>query len=186
MKLLAISGSARKSSTNTALLRAISAIAPGEFSIDVFDGVGHLPIFSPDFEVTHLPLNVGTLTQQISACDGLIISSPEYIRGIPGGLKNAIDWLVSREQVAAKPIALVHASHRGGDMLADLRRILSTISSNFTEDLFLQIPVMNETPEAIADIVKSPGNREQTLCFLCDFAAFCKHQNALECSGLPS
>jgi len=183
MKILAISGSARQASTNTALLKALSAVAPDPVVIDVFDRIGDLPVFSPDLEGGTLPDSVGVYMQLVAQSDGLLISSPEYVRSIPGGLKNAIDWLVSGELVVGKPIALAHASYRGDDMLTSLRTVLSTISSNFNRDLFFRLPVMKETPEAILDIVKAPANREPAEQFLRDFAFFCRnHQD----SQLPS
>lgn len=175
MKILAISGSARQSSTNTALLKALRAIAPDNMAIDVFEGIGDLPVFSPDREGENLPDGVGAFMRLVSRSDGLLISSPEYVRGIPGGLKNAIDWLVSGDQIVGKPIALVHASHRGDDMLSSLRTVLSTISSNFNRDLFFRLPVMKETPNSILDIVTAPANRAQAERFLRDFAFFCRN-----------
>jgi chromate reductase len=108
--------------------------------------------------------------------DGLIISRPEYVRGIPGGLKNAIDWLVSGDQIVAKPAALTHASHRGIDMLAALRTVLSTTSSNFNEKLFYQLPFMKETPESIGEILRIPANRRIAETFLWDFSSYCQAQ----------
>lgn len=179
MKILAISGSARQASTNTAVLRALRVIAPHDITLDVFDGIGDLPVFSPDREGANLPDSVGTFVRLVARSDGLLIASPEYVRSIPGGLKNAIDWLVSGDQVVGKPIALVHASHRGDDMLAILRTVLATISSNFNRDLFFRFPVMKETPEAILDILKAPANRAPAEQFLRDFAFYCRnHRNS--------
>ena len=175
MKILAISGSARRSSTNTALLRALRAIAPDNMAINVFQGIGDLPVFSPDREGENLPDSVEAFMRLVSQSDGLLISSPEYVRSIPGGLKNAIDWLVSGDQIVGKPIALVHASHRGDDMLSSLRTVLSTVSSNFNRDLFFRLSVMKETPDSILDIVKAAANRLQAEQFLSDFAFFCQN-----------
>ncbi len=172
MNILAVSGSARRLSTNTALLRALQAVAPDGIMVQVYEGIGDLPVFSPDREGADLPEGVRHFQQAIADCDGLILSSPEYVRGIPGGLKNAIDWLVSGDQVIGKPIALVHASHRGDDMLAALRTVLSTISSNFTESLFFRLPVMKETPEAI--LQRLVGDPDAAQRFLRDFARFCR------------
>lgn len=176
MKILAISGSARRLSTNTALLKAMQVIAPTGIVIDVFDGIGDLPVFSPDLEGSDEPDNVRLFKQVISESDGLVISSPEYVRSIPGGLKNAIDWLVSGDQVIGKSIALVHASHRGDDMLNILRTVLSTVSSNFNESLFFRLPVMRDTPEQILEILEAPSNREMAERFLVDFASFCQNR----------
>lgn len=184
MKLLAISGSARAQSTNTAFLRALAALAPRSIAIDVFAGIGDLPVFSPDREGYATPQAVRTFQQKIADADGLIISSPEYVRTLPGGLKNAIDWLVSGEHVIGKPIVLAHASHRGDDMLQTLRPVLSTISSNFNPGIFLRLPLMKQTPEAIAEIMAQPANRLTAEKFLADFAAFCRDSRATRPSAM--
>lgn len=176
MKILAISGSARRLSSNTALLKAMQVIAPTGIVIEVFDGIGDLPVFSPDLEGSNEPHNVRLLKQAISECDGIVISSPEYVRSIPGGLKNAIDWLVSGDQLIGKSIALVHASHRGDDMLNILRTVLSTVSSKFNESLFFRLPVTKAAPDMILETLKAPSNREMAERFLWDFASFCQNQ----------
>jgi chromate reductase, NAD(P)H dehydrogenase (quinone) len=177
MRILGISGSTRRLSTNSALLRAFQSLAPADITIEVFDNIGELPIFSPDLEGASAPESVIRFVEKISASDGLIISSPEYVRTIPGGLKNAIDWLVSGEAVIAKPIALIHASHRGDDMLAALRTVLLTLSSNFSETIFFRLPVMKETPDAIMEKLMDPAHRPAGEKFLKDFASFCRSQN---------
>jgi chromate reductase len=119
---------------------AIKAATPNDIVITVFDGIGSLPVFSPHLEGTSLPDSVQDFIRLIAYNDGLLISSPEYIRGIPGGLKNAINWLVSGDQIIGKPIALVHASHRGDDMLVALRKVLSTISCISTKSCSSDFP----------------------------------------------
>jgi NAD(P)H-dependent FMN reductase len=149
MKILAISGSARGVSTNTALLRAMQELAPDGMTLMVFDQIGSLPIFSPDHEAEKTPAAVLALMAQVAQADGVIISSPEYVRAIPGGMKNLIDWMVSRAEIIHKPIALVHASHRGADMLASMRLVLSTVSSRFLEQHFLSLPLVGKSPEEV-------------------------------------
>ncbi|AVW90534.1 NADPH-dependent FMN reductase [Celeribacter baekdonensis] len=170
MHILALSGSTRRASTNTALLQALSAIAPEGMDITVFDGLGQLPIFSPDLEGPDRPKAVSNFIAQIKAADGVIIASPEYVRALPGGLKNALDWLVSGEELIGKPIALAHASHRGDEMLTDLRRVLSTVSSGFTTDIFLRIPVMASTPEEIHALVTRTDMAQDARAFLTRFS----------------
>lgn len=174
MQLLAISGSARAASTNTALLRALQHIAPAGVAIEVFQDLAALPVFSPDLEGTLTPAPVLALVQQVQVADGLLISSPEYVRALPGGLKNAIDWLVSREEIIQKPVALVHASHRGDDMLADLRRVLATVTARFNSDLFLRVPLMKESAASVLQIVSGAEVYSEAQQFLQDFAAFCR------------
>jgi chromate reductase, NAD(P)H dehydrogenase (quinone) len=163
---------------------SIKAASPDDIEITVFDGIGNLPVFSPDLEGLNLPESVQAFTRLIAQNDGLLIGSPEYIRGIPGGLKNAIDWLVSGDQIIGKPIALIHASHRGDDLLDALRKVLSTVSSNFNEHLFLRFSVMKETPEDILEILKRAENRQRAEAFLRDFASFWQNQQGSEQSSI--
>lgn len=173
MKFLAISGSGRGASTNTAMLGAVSDMARPDHEVTVFSGIAELPVFSPDSENKALPQSVQTFIAMIRESDGLIISSPEYVRAIPGGLKNAIDWLVSREEIVGKPIALMHASHRGDDMLAQLRLVLSTVSDGFTREPFLKIGLMKLSPEEISQVMLEPSNRTEIMGFLRSFANHC-------------
>lgn len=141
MRILAISGNMRLKSTNTCFLKNISYLTSEletNIQIDTFNSLSNIPIFSPDLEGENTPASVLDLYEQIRRSDGIIISSPECIRSIPGGLKNIIDWLVSRNEIIKKPIALAHASHRGDDVLQSLRLILSTISEILRKIYFLK------------------------------------------------
>lgn len=177
MKILAISGSARETSTNTALLRVMKNLAPMGVELSVFHRLSALPVFSPDFEGEATPAAVREFVEAVSAADGIIISSPEYARSIPGGLKNAIDWMVSRFEIVGKPIALAHASHRGDDMLASLRLVLSTVSHNFLEHMFLRFPLIGKTPGEIDEFLRVPEHESQISKFLNNFVA-AAHQSS--------
>lgn len=109
---------------------------------------------------------------QIEAADGLIISSPEYVHAIPGGLKNAIDWLVSGDAIIDKPIAIMHASHRGEDLLASLRLVLSTVSTRFSKKVFLRLPLMSKTPQEVSVFLDQPENQKALKLFLDQFKKF--------------
>jgi chromate reductase, NAD(P)H dehydrogenase (quinone) len=166
MIILAISGSGRAGSTNTAMLNTVAKIARPNHDVIVFSGIAKLPVFSPDLELGPLPLRVQRFADMISASDAVIISSPEYVRSIPGGLKNAIDWLVSREEIIDKPIALMHASHGGHDMLDHLRLVLSTVSQKFSQDLFLHFQLRKLSQEEISQRLAEPENQQMILSFL--------------------
>jgi NAD(P)H-dependent FMN reductase len=171
MKILAISGSGRADSTNTAMLRAVAKIAQADHEVSVFSGVSSLPVFSPDAEGRGLPPEVQRFVAQVGASDCVIIASPEYVRTIPGGLKNAIDWLVSRDEITAKPIGLMHASHRGDDMLDHLRLVLGTVSQKFSQDLFLRFELMKLTPDEIARHFVEHSNKVAVLRYFQDLSA---------------
>ncbi len=90
MNIVAISGSLRKDSFNTALLHALQALAPADIKIEIAD-IGNLPLYNQDAEVS-FPAEAKALKDKIEEADAIIIATPEYNRSIPGVLKNAIDW----------------------------------------------------------------------------------------------
>ncbi|WP_054007008.1 NADPH-dependent FMN reductase [Cypionkella psychrotolerans] len=169
MRLLAISGSLRSASTNTALLRALAEAAPQ--TVTLYENMADFPLFSPDFEAD-TPAPVLAFAAAIASVDGLIIACPEYIHALPGAFKNALDWLVSRPELIHKPIALLHASHRGEDVLADLRRVLATVSDRFAPDIFARFPLGKLTPPEVAAHMAQPTNRAALLAFLARFTDF--------------
>ena len=159
IRLLAISGSLRAVSTNTALLRAAMLLAPPGLEIALFDGLAGLPHFNPDLDVEPLPAPVAAWRGRIHDADGLLISSPEYARGIPGSLKNAFDWLVSGPEHAGKPIAFFHASERGVASQAALRLVLETMSGRIVDAATITIPLLGkqtDPAEIAADPILAP------------------------------
>ena len=113
MRILAISGSLRTGSSNGTLLRAAAMIAPSGVEVVAYDGLGALPHFNPDLDDGDaLPDVVSRFRKEIADADGLMISCPEYAHGVPGTMKNALDWLVGGVEITGKPVALVNASAR--------------------------------------------------------------------------
>jgi len=172
MKLLGISGSARRASTNTALLEAMIVTAPRNIELTFSDPISDLPIFSPDLEGANTPSIVLNFIEQVDLADGLIISSPEYVHAIPGGLKNAIDWLVSRHEIIGKPVVLVHASHRGKDMLRSLRLVLQTVTDGFNNELFLRFSLMSKTPSEVAEFLLNHTQSQKIQSFMSEYRDF--------------
>ena len=113
MRVLGISGSLRSDSSNHALLRAIPQLAP-DCTVVIYDGIAALPHFSPDRDVEPAPSEVARLRTLVREAEALVVSSPEYAHGMPGSLKNALDWLVSSGELEGKPLALLVASPSGG------------------------------------------------------------------------
>jgi NAD(P)H-dependent FMN reductase len=144
MKVLAIPGSLRAGSSNAALLRAAAALAPVGMQLLLYDGLGDLPHFNPDLdgEGQAPPAAVARLRSLVSASRGLVISSPEYAHGVPGSLKNALDWLVSHPDFAGKPVVLINASPTGGaHAQASLVETLRTMSARVLSDASVMTPV---------------------------------------------
>jgi NAD(P)H-dependent FMN reductase len=154
IRLLAISGSLRAHSSNTEVLRALALLVPARITVRLFDGLATLPAFNPDHDVEGMmpPEPVQSLRAEIEAADGIVISSPEYAHGVPGSLKNALDWLVSVPQVAGKPVALVNASPRSIHAQASLAETLRTMSMALVAEMPFVVPLTERglTADAIA------------------------------------
>lgn len=91
------------------LLRAMIALAPPNIEITLFDGLSGLPHFNPDLD-TEAPPAVVDFRSRLRSCDAVVICSPEYAHGVPGTLKNALDWIVGSGELMEKPVALVMAA----------------------------------------------------------------------------
>ena len=163
IRLLAVCGSLRASSTSAALLQAAALLAPAGVIVKHYDGLATLPHFNPDLDVDPLPLDVRALREAIHDADGLLVSSPEYARGVPGALKNALDWLVSSDVFPGKPVALFNASDRGTAMQAALRLTLETMSAKLVEPAMLTVSLLGTQTDAstiAADAVMSSKIRD--------------------------
>lgn len=148
VRLLAISGSLRAVSTNTALLAAAALLKPPGMEIEIYQGLATLPHFNPDEDAAPLPPSVAAWRAKIAAANGLLISSPEYARGIPGSLKNALDWLVSGPEHPGKPVAFFHASERGVAAQAALRLVVETMGMRICDDATITIPLLGSEKDA--------------------------------------
>jgi chromate reductase, NAD(P)H dehydrogenase (quinone) len=140
VRLLAISGSLRVGSSNTALLRAAVRLAPAGVEIAVYDKLGDLPHFNPDLEGAEPPV-VKDFCTQVGAADGIVISTPEYAHGIPGVLKNALDWLVGGFDFINKPVVFFNASLRSTYALASLTEIITIMSGRLVAEASISVPL---------------------------------------------
>ena len=141
MNILAISGSLRATSLNTAVLQAAGRLAPAGVTIEMFEGIGNLPFFNSDLDGDRLPREVAEFRAAIGAADGLLISSPEYARGVAGVMKNALDWLVGSFEFPDKPVALINTSPRATHALAALVITLETMSARLVKDASITLPL---------------------------------------------
>lgn len=149
MKILAISGSLRTQSSNAILLQAAAQLAPEGTNVIFYQGLGELPHFNPDLDGELLPEKVKEFRALLAAADGVLISSPEYAHGIPGSLKNALDWLVADVEFAGKPVVLITSS--AGDAehaTAQLIEVLNTMSAKVLFQASLRAAVVRK---ALAD-----------------------------------
>lgn len=139
-KILAILGSTRAASSNLNLVKAIQALTKDVFEITIYDGIGQLPQFNPDIDnVENVPASVTAFRSQIKEADGVLISTPEYAMGVPGALKNAIDWTVSSCEFSHKPVALITASTSGLKAHDALLATLQVIEAKMNNETALVI-----------------------------------------------
>ena len=176
IEILAISGSLRAASTNSALVTALAANAPAECRISVYDGLGRLPIFNPDDEGERTPREAASLIDAVTRSHGVIVSCPEYAHGVPGGMKNALDWLVSRDAAVGKPAMLVHASARSLYARAALAEIMRTMSFALCEDIVLEIPLLGSKPPEMEAILAESANRQAMREAVQGFVGFIRGQ----------
>src|SRR5260370_19644347 len=147
--MIAVSGT-------TAVSRVAPSLATSGMVVLLYKGLGNLPAFNPDLDNDAPPDIVQTFRREIGLADGLLISSPEYARGVPGSLKNALDWLVSSHEFPGKPVALIQTSPRAVDAPAQLRLILTTMSARLVEAASITLPLLGRSLDA-TEIVADPS-----------------------------
>jgi NAD(P)H-dependent FMN reductase len=141
IRVLAISGSLRRSSSNTALVAAVARLAPEAVAVSIYRGLAELPPFNPDLDDDRVPAAVTRFRDQLQACDAVLISSPEYAHGVPGVLKNALDWVVGSGELLDKPIAVINASGRATHAWESLRDTLTVMSARVIVAASITVPL---------------------------------------------
>lgn len=146
-RILAISGSLRSRSSNTSLLEAAALLAPEGVEITVYRGLGNLPHFNPDLEGLE-PAAALQYRRQLQDAGGVLISSPEYAHGVPGVMKNALDWVVGSGELVGKPVALLNASLRSTHAHASLLETLTVMSARVIPQACITLPHWDKTLDA--------------------------------------
>jgi len=159
MQLLALSGSLRADSTNTALLQAACQQAPADIAITLYQGLAALPAFNPDHDTQPAHVTIAHFRTALQSADGVLIACPEYAHGVPGALKNALDWVVASGELVDKPVVLLHASPRGQFVRAALTEILTTMSARLIDDATLTVPLLGKTVDEMANLLAAPDTQ---------------------------
>jgi chromate reductase len=148
MRVLGISGSLRRDSHNTELLRAAATLLPSGVEFELYEGLKDIPPYAEDDE-SQAPASVTRLRERIAAADAVLFATPEYNHSIPGALKNALDW-VSRPHrtntLRGKPVAVIGASTGMFGAVwaqAELRKVAAALGARVI-DRELPVPTADE------------------------------------------
>jgi chromate reductase, NAD(P)H dehydrogenase (quinone) len=137
INIVAIPGSLRADSSATAVMEEAISMMPEEIQLTVYEGLGDLPHFNDSLTV---PAEVDRFRKLVAGADGVLICTPEYAFGIPGSLKNALDWTVGTGEFVNKPVALITAASVGKNAHAALLLTLTALSARVAEGAALVIP----------------------------------------------
>jgi chromate reductase, NAD(P)H dehydrogenase (quinone) len=136
--LLLVSGSVRRASTNTAVLRTVQADASQEAECILYDELAELPHFNPDDDHDAPPPAVVRLRDAVHRADAILFSTPEYAGAMPGALKNLLEWLIGDDQaesVYEKPVGFINCSARGASLAHEsLRTVLQYAHARLVEE----------------------------------------------------
>jgi chromate reductase, NAD(P)H dehydrogenase (quinone) len=139
MRILAISGSLRETSNNTALLRTLAEEAPEGVEVELWNGLREIPPYDGDHDLETGPAAVEAFRTLVREADGVFFATPEYNSSIPGALKNALDWAsrpIATNAFRNKPVAVIGSSagaFGGVWAAAELRKVLGAMGARVTE-----------------------------------------------------
>lgn len=159
-KILAISGSLREGSSNTRILQQIAAWLPAEIEYSIYKRLDTLPHFSPPDESEALPPSVQDLHEQLNDAGAVIICTPEYAFGLPGSLKNMLDWTVGTGNFVNKLVAIITASSKGDDAHANLQKTLGALSAIVPKDCTLLIPFIRSKMDQEGNVIDEQTKRD--------------------------
>ena len=150
LRVLLVSGSTRPGSSNTRALRLLHDTKWAGISTDMYEGLLDIPPFVPGTESE--PLAVRDLLVRVAAADALLFSTPEYAGGLPGTLKNLLDWTVGGGQLYEKPVAWLDVANpgRGAGARAQLRTVLGYVGARVLEAACVHVTLATDINDAAA------------------------------------
>ena len=152
-QILAIPGSLRTGSSNHAILKYLATRVPADIEYAIYDELALIPPFDPGLDNDTPPVAIQKLRQLSADATGIIICTPEYAFGVPGQLKNMLDWLVSSGSLVDKPVCLITASSVGENAHASLLLTLGALSANVIKDSCLLIPFIRAKMDVEGNVV---------------------------------
>jgi NAD(P)H-dependent FMN reductase len=164
--LLLISGSARRGSTNGAVLATAAALAPPHTDAHVYEGLAELPLFTPDLDAEGVAVDprVADMRAVVGRADAILICTPEYAGALPAAMKNLLEWTIGDAGTSDKPVAWINAAGPaaptgGADAHDSLRKVLAYAGARVVEDACARVPI---TRDMVGDdgLVADPPARD--------------------------
>lgn len=152
-KVFAISGSIRIGSSNHNILQLLGKMMPPNISFTIYDGLSLVPAFDPGLDNDAPPAAVSEFRALLAHADGIIICTPEYAYGVPGALKNALDWTVSSASFSGKPTLLITASTGGENAHGAMIKILGAIDAKLYPETTLLIQFVRSKMDVEGNII---------------------------------
>ncbi|MDB2606899.1 NAD(P)H-dependent oxidoreductase [Zobellia sp.] len=138
-KIIGICGSASKNSGNLSILNYIAESEKTDFDFEIIEDLADFPHFRTELTIKNVPEKIVGFRNTVSNADGIVICTPEYVFSIPSGLKNLLEWCVSTTVFSDKPIGLITASASGEKAHEELKLIMETLQTKFTNETTLLI-----------------------------------------------
>jgi chromate reductase, NAD(P)H dehydrogenase (quinone) len=151
--IFAIPGSLRAGSSNHNILKYQAKLTPAGVNFSIYEDLGTIPPFNPGLDDELPPGAIADFRNRVSNADAIIICTPEYAFGVPGQLKNSLDWLVSSGNLVEKPVALITAASSGEYAHAALLRTLGALSANIINDACLLVPFIRSKMDSSGNII---------------------------------
>jgi len=165
--ILAIPGSLRKGSSNHAILNHLATLVPANINYNIYEDLAQIPPFNPGLDNDQPPVPVIQLRDLLTNANGVVICTPEYAFGVPGQLKNMLDWMVSSSSFVDKPLCLITASSSGEHAHASLLLTLGALSAKVTEDTALRIPFIRAKVRADGLVTDEETRKDISYTFGC-------------------
>ena len=155
-------------------MRALAELAPPELEIVLFQELNQIPPFNPDLEAENNTGPVARFRAALHESAAVLFSTPEYAHGVPGALKNALDWVVGSGEFSGMPVVMVNASSRGTYAQASLKETLKTMDARLLHSAEVTISLLGKNL-TVTEITQDPTSASSLMTSMETVVEFCVH-----------
>jgi chromate reductase, NAD(P)H dehydrogenase (quinone) len=182
--LLLVSGSARRGSTNAAVIATAAVVVPDGVEVIVYGSLAELPLYTPDRDAEGVPVDprVADLRAGVRRAGAILISTPEYAGALPATMKNLLEWTIGDGSTYDKPVAWINAAGPASptgaaDAHDSLRKVLAYAGAHIVEDACARIPITRDMVGGDG-LIADPASRDEIAAALATLAAACAPADA--------